>query len=146
MGHVFGYLAAFGCAVIWSGYSVINRRFADVPSEMLVGVCGAVAFAGVIAHLLFEESVSPASSEWLAILFLGIGPTGLAFLAWDHATKHGNMPLLGALSYLAPLMSALLLVLGGQAQPSIFLVLSASLIVGGAIVASIRCGPERTAP
>jgi hypothetical protein len=27
----------------------------------------------------------------------GLGPTGLAFLAWDFATKHGNLPLLGAL-------------------------------------------------
>ena len=30
---VIGYLAAIGCALIWSGYSVLNRRLvADVPS------------------------------------------------------------------------------------------------------------------
>lgn len=131
-----GYLAAFGCALIWSGYSLLNRRFADVPSEMLIGVCGVVALAGAVAHILFENSVWPTPSQGLAILFLGIGPTGLAFLAWDYATKHGNMPLLGALSYLAPLISTLLLVLTGRAPASLFLGLSVVLIVSGALLAS----------
>ncbi len=40
-----GYAAAAGCTVVWSGYSVLNRRFA------------------------------------------ALGPVGLAFFAWDHATK-----------------------------------------------------------
>lgn len=142
--NVLGYLAAFGCALIWSGYSVANRRFARVPSEMLIGVCGAVALAGVAASLLFEESVWPSSSQWLAVLFLGIGPTGLAFLAWDYATKHGNIPLLGALSYLAPLISTLLLVVTGQTPASIFIGLSALLIVGGAALASYRRVPRQT--
>lgn len=74
---------------------------------------------------------------------LGIGPTGLAFLAWDHATKHGNVPLLGALSYFAPLLSILLLVLAGQAQASVFLGASVALIVAGAMLASCRSGKRR---
>ena len=133
-----GYLAALGCAVIWSGYSVANRRYAQVPSEMLIGVCGAVALAGGAAHMLLEHSVAPNFTQWLAILFLGIGPTGLAFLAWDHATKHGNVPLLGALSYFAPLISIVLLVLAGQAQAGVFLGVSVALIVAGAVLASCR--------
>lgn len=144
--NILGYLAAFGCAVIWSGYSVLNRRFAHVPSDMLIGVCGAVALAGGCAHLLFEQSVAPTPFQWLAVLFLGTGPTGLAFLAWDYATKHGNMPLLGALSYLAPLMSTALLVVSGQAKASIFLGLSAALIVGGAVLASYRRGADPGTP
>ena len=141
--HMAGYLAALGCAVIWSGYSVANRRYAQVPSEMLIGVCGAVALAGGAAHMAFERSVAPDPAQWLAILFLGIGPTGLAFLAWDHATKHGNVPLLGALSYFAPLLSILLLVLAGQAQASVFLGASVALIVAGAMLASYRPGKRR---
>jgi len=136
--HMAGYLAALGCAAIWSGYSVANRRYAQVPSEMLIGVCGAVALAGGAAHRVFERGVAPDPTQWLAILFLGIGPTGLAFLAWDHATKHGNVPLLGALSYFAPLISILLLVLAGQAQASVFLGVSVALIVAGAMLASYR--------
>ncbi|GAB0120323.1 DMT family transporter [Acidisoma sp. 7E03] len=135
-GSVLGYLAAIGCAVVWSSYTVINRRFARVPSEMLIGVCAAVSLAGATAHILLEQTVWPASGQWGAIVLLGIGPTGLAFLAWDHATKHGDLPLLGALSYLAPLISTLLLVLAGKAVATLTLGLAACLIVGGAVLAT----------
>ena len=131
-----GFAAAFGCALVWSGYSVLNRRFAAVPSAMLVGVCGAVAVAGGLCHLAFEAPVAPSPGQWLAVLLLGLGPTGLAFLAWDHATKHGRLPVLGALSYLAPLVSTLLLILTGQAAGSLALVAAAALIIGGAVLAT----------
>ncbi len=131
-----GYFAALGCAVVWSGYSVVNRRFAGIPSEMLIGVCAAVSLAGWLAHVMFEPTLWPNCWQWGAVLLLGIGPTGLAFLAWDHATKHGNLSLLGSLSYLAPLISTLLLVLAGKAPASIALGIAALVIVGGAVLAS----------
>lgn len=131
-----GYLAAFGCAIVWSGYSVLNRRFASIPSEMLVGVCAAVAFAGGATHLALEPTIWPDAQQWGAILLLGIGPTGLAFMLWDYATKHGNLPVLGALSYFAPLLSTLLLVCAGDAKANMVLGLSACSIVGGAALAS----------
>lgn len=131
-----GYAAAFACAFVWSGYSVANRRFGATPSGMLVGVCGAVAAAGAACHLALEPTVIPAPGQWLAILALGLGPTGLAFSAWDHATKHGNLPLLGALSYLAPLISTLLLIATGQAAATWPVLAGVVLIVGGAAVAA----------
>jgi len=135
-GSAAGYAAAFGCALVWSGYSVANRRFAATPSAMLVGVCGAVAIAGGAGHLAFETTVWPASSQWLAVLVLGIGPTGFAFLAWDYATKRGHLPLLGALSYLAPLVSTLLLVVTGRTTATGPLLLAALLVIGGALLAT----------
>jgi drug/metabolite transporter (DMT)-like permease len=103
---------------------------------MLVGVCGAVALAGALCHLAFEPAtIRPDTTQWIAVLALGIGPTGLAFLAWDHATKHGSLPLLGALSYLAPLVSTLLLLAAGAVAATFSLLLSALLIIGGAVVA-----------
>lgn len=131
-----GYAAALGCALVWSGYSVLNRRFAAVPSAMLVGVCGAVALAGALCHALVEDDVAPGAGQWIAVVLLGLGPTGLAFLAWDHATKHGNLPVLGALSYLAPLISTMLLVLTGEAEGGAALAAAAALIVGGAVLAT----------
>lgn len=131
-----GYLAAAGCAIVWSTYSVLNRRFQAVPSDLIGGVCGLVAFAGMIAHLLFEQTVMPTAFQWLVISLLGAGPVGAAFFAWDHATKHGYLPLLGALSYLAPLFSTVLLLAAGLAPMSWSIVAAASLIVAGAVIAS----------
>ena len=133
-----GYAAAFACAFIWAAYSVANRRFAATPSGMLVGICGAVSFAGALCHLAIEAPVWPDFRQGLAIIGLGLGPTGLAFVAWDHATKRGNLPLLGALSYLAPLVSTLLLVATGETAPTWPVAAGVIFIAGGAAIATLR--------
>lgn len=138
-GNIWGYAAALACALVWSSYSVLNRRFAAIPSEAMIGVCGAVALLGLATHLLFEPaSVRPAGGEWLALAALGIGPLGLAFLAWDYGTKHGDLPVLGTIAYGAPVLSTLLLVLLGLAPPTIQLFIACALVVGGAWIATRR--------
>jgi drug/metabolite transporter (DMT)-like permease len=137
-GAATGYAAALGSAVVWAGYSVLNRRFGSTPSTVLVGVCGAVSLAGAACHLAFEPTVRPDTEQLLAIVALGLGPTGLAFFAWDHATKHGRLGVLGALSYLAPLASTLLLVATGRVEASGLLLLAAILVIGGAVLATSR--------
>ncbi len=132
-----GYAAAFGCALVWSFYSVLNRRFSHVPSEAMIGICGAVALLGAATHLLFEgATVRPVGIQWLTLLSLGIGPLGLAFLAWDHGTKHGELPVLGTLAYAAPVLSTLLLVGLGLAEPRLELAAACGLVVAGAWIAT----------
>ncbi len=133
-----GYLLALGCAVIWSTYSVTNRQQAKVPSEVVGGFCGVVAILGYFCHLVFEKTVVPEGDQWWAIAGLGIGPVGLAFFVWDFGTKRGNLPVLGALSYAAPLLSTVLLLAFGYAENSKAWVLAAAclLIIGGALLAS----------
>lgn len=133
-----GYLLAVICAVIWATYSVTNKRFGKVPSEVVGGFCGVVAILGYFFHLIFERTVVPEGDQWLAIAGLGLGPVGLAFFAWDHGTKRGSLPVLGALAYAAPLLSTLLLLVFGHAAGTKLWVLGAAclLIVGGALLAS----------
>lgn len=135
---IVGYAAAFACAWVWSIYSVVNRRFSNVPSSIIGGICGLVAIAGLLCHLAFETTVQPGAGQWAAIVALGLGPVGLAFFAWDHATKHGNLAMLGALSYLAPLFSTLLLIAVGQSDAKPILLLPAALIIAGAVIATSR--------
>ena len=131
-----GYLCAFAAAFVWSGYSVANRRISSVPSELIIGVCGLVCVAAAIVHGLTEPTILPSVRQWVALIGLGLGPVGVAFLLWDHATKHGNLALLGTLSYAAPLLSTGLLILAGHAEFTIGLCLAALLIVGGAVVST----------
>lgn len=140
-----GYAAAVGCALIWSGYSVLNRRLvADVPSDAVTGFCLATAALAFAAHLLLEPPGWPQGWAWLAVLGLGLGPVGAAFFLWDHGTKRGALQVLGAAAYLAPLLGALLLLLMGRGQPSLGLLAAAVLIVGGAVIAG-RARPRRAA-
>lgn len=127
-----GYIAAFAAALTWGGYSVLNRRHADVPSSAIVLPCIAVAVLGYLMHLAFEPRVQPAISQWLVLLVMGAGPVGAAFWLWDTGTKRGDIALLGSLSYLAPLLSTLLLVLAGRAQPHPIQALAIGLLLFGA--------------
>jgi drug/metabolite transporter (DMT)-like permease len=131
-----GYLAAIACALTWSSYSVTNRRFGGVPTEVVSGFCLLVAILGGFCHLLVEKTVAPDLGEWLAILGLGLGPVGVAFFFWDYGTKHGRIAVLGASSYMAPLLSTLVLILAGFAEPSWVVGLAAFLVFGGAVLAS----------
>ncbi len=135
--YTIGYVAALGCALTWSTYSVLSRRFRDVPTAIVAGYCVATAILSALAHMLFETSVWPATSgEWLAVLGLGLMPVGAAFYVWDHGVKRGDIQLLGASSYVAPLLSTLILILAGFGVFTLKIALAALLITGGAVLAS----------
>ncbi|KAF1717631.1 EamA family transporter [Pseudoxanthomonas yeongjuensis] len=137
-----GYLAALSAAVIWAAYSVLNRRHAAVPSAAITVACALVAMFGAMAHLAFEQSVQPSALQWGALALMGLGPVGAAFLLWDHGTKHGDIALLGSLSYLAPLLSTLLLVLAGRAAPHWSQAVAIALLLLGAWL-SVRAQKTR---
>jgi drug/metabolite transporter (DMT)-like permease len=134
--YLAGYLAALACALTWSSYSVLNRRFGQVPTDVVGGFCGAVAVLGLLSHLLLEQTVVPNGLQWLAALGLGLGPVGAAFFVWDYGTKHGNIQVLGAFSYAAPLLSTLVLIVFGKAEATWVVAIACALIVSGALVAS----------
>ncbi len=141
-----GYLFALSCALIWSLYSVISRKHKGSPTLLIGAFCGVTAVLSLVCHLLFEKTVLPAAGEWLPILLLGAGPVGLAFFAWDYGLKNGNIKLLGALSYIAPLLSAVLLLLFGRTGFRWNILASCAFIMGGSVVSSLdkfRKAPEK---
>ena len=139
-----GYLCAFVAAFVWAAYSVLSRRFGEVPSDAVAGFCLATSLLSLICHALFETTVWPdTTTQWLALAALGLGPVGIAFYVWDIGMKRGDIRLLGVASYATPVLSTLLLVAGGYAEASLTLALSCGLIVAGALVATL---PVRRRP
>jgi drug/metabolite transporter (DMT)-like permease len=114
--HLLGHAAALGAALTWAGYSVLNRRHHQVPSGAMATVCLCVALLGGLAHVLLEPTVTPTARQWVALGLIGLGPMGVSFWLWDHGTKHGDVAVLGILSFATPLLSTVLLVAAGQAQ------------------------------
>ncbi|MFY8115810.1 MAG: DMT family transporter [Rhabdaerophilum sp.] len=134
-----GYGLALACAFIWAGYSVLSRRFAEVPTEAVVGNCLVTALLAGLAHLALEPVGLPQGAGiWLAILALGLGPVGAAFFLWDIGMKKGDIRFLGTASYAAPVISTLALVAAGRAEAGWPLALACLLIVGGAVIARSR--------
>ena len=64
-----------------------------------------------------------------ALVLLGLGPVGGAFLLWDIGMKRGHIALLGVLSYTSPILSTGLLVVCGLVHPSARLALTSTLAI-----------------
>jgi drug/metabolite transporter (DMT)-like permease len=132
-----GHFLAIPCALIWSGYSILARRFGNVPTDVVAGFCLAAAALSFLSHILIEPTVWPSTRlEWLAIFGLGLFPLGLAFYTWDYGLKHGDIMVLGALSYAAPLLSTLVLITFGFAQYHWSIAVACALITSGAAIAA----------
>ena len=132
-----GFATALAAAFVWAGYSVLSRRFSDVPSGMVAVYCAETAGLAYVMHILFETTVWPSGlGAWIAIVALGIGPVGAAFYAWDIGMKRGDIRVLGAASYATPLLSTGFLIAAGYAQPSATIAVAALLIAAGGLIAA----------
>lgn len=147
--HWTGYAAAFACALIWSSYSVANRRYQDVPSSAVLWYCLITTLLAGVSHLAVEAqswttSTSFPATTWVAILGLGFGPVGIAFFCWDLGVKKGNLSLLGVLSYTAPALSTAWLGLFTDAVLTTGQIIACLFITTGALFASLM--PNKKMP
>jgi drug/metabolite transporter (DMT)-like permease len=132
-----GFALAFACALVWSSYSVTSRLLASVPSESVAISCLVTAALASVCTVAFESWTPPAGPlAWLALIMLGMGPVGLAFLLWDIGMKRGDVSLLGVLSYASPVIATGLLVVLGLAQATWTLGIACALMVAGAVIAT----------
>jgi drug/metabolite transporter (DMT)-like permease len=115
----------------------MSRSLAEVPTGAVAGFCLATAVLSALAHVLLEETVWPASgSEWFAVASLGLMPVGAAFYVWDYGVKHGDIQVIGASAYAAPVLSTAILIAVGYAEPTLAIAGATALIAGGAALAS----------
>lgn len=135
--HAPGYGAALVAAFTWSGYSVLSRRHVAVSSDAITGFCLVTALLSGLCHLALEQTVWPGNLwQWAAIVALGLGPVGLAFYVWDIGVKRGDIQVLGAASYAAPLLSTTILIVTGYASYSHNVLVACLLITAGAVIAA----------
>ncbi|MBF2718046.1 DMT family transporter [Agrobacterium vitis] len=144
--YAMGYGAALLCALTWSSYSLVTRRFDAVSTDVVTGFCLATALLSLLCHLWLETSVWPDSaSQWFAVAGLGLLPVGAAFYAWDYGVKNGDIQILGAASYAAPLLSTLVLLVFGFGEANLRILGACVLITGGAALAASGMFRRKTA-
>jgi len=141
--HLPGYLLAAAAALTWAVYSLLTKRLPAFGS----GAVGAFCLAGgVLCLAVYFVGAGAAgfaivrSGDWPFLLLLGIGPMGAAFFLWDAALKRGDSRIIGALSYMTPLLSTLALAIVGGRSVSLLAGLAMVLIVVGALTGSLGAG------
>ncbi len=130
-----GFALAMLAALTWPLYSLLKKKAPTVEVITTAGVCLVAAVLSALTHFIVEPRVVPNAQEWWLLLWLGVGPFGAAFFLWDVAVKRGDPRVIGALSYLTPVLSTLLLVFvaGVEAGPltwTAMLLMSVGSLVG----------------
>ena len=132
-----GFGLALVAALVWSSYSVASRFLADVASESLAIPALVTAALAVLMSRLFETWTPPATSTaWAALVAMGLGPVGGAFLLWDIGMKRGRVATLGVLSYAGPVLSTLLLVAAGLSESSMALWIACAMMTVAGVLAT----------
>jgi len=92
-------------AAVYSLAVVIEKpvlaRVSPVAVTWAACVAGAVACLPFAPALVGELGRAPASST-LLVVYLGVGPTAIAFTTWAYALSHSTMARQGATTYLVP--------------------------------------------
>lgn len=136
-GSALGYGAAVLSSLFWSSYSVLSRRLGQVPTEAVAGFCVMTSLLSVLCHLIWEETIWPQNMlEWGSVIALALFPVGLAFFTWDIGVKRGDIQVLGAAAYSAPLLSTLLLIAFGFGALTLPVVIACLAITLGAVIAA----------
>ena len=132
MENMKGYLFAFLAALTWPIYSLGSKKMEKPSVHAIGGFCLGAGILCLLTHALIEPRVAIASHDAWKIILMGLGPCGLAFYTWDLAIQKGDTRVLGALSYLTPVLSTLGLVLFAGQELKSNTIIAMLLIIGGA--------------
>lgn len=136
--HALGYGFALASATAWSSYTVLSRKWGAGRGFLLpASILSAVLSFFWLLGAGWPEAPGPAA--WVGIVYLGAIAVGVAILAWERAVSGGQVALLGALSYLAPFLSAFFLwMILGKPIGGFTAAGMVSIVAGGVVAARWR--------
>jgi drug/metabolite transporter (DMT)-like permease len=116
-----------------------------------VGVTAFTFFAGTLAALPFGRDLPQAliAAPWRAIaalLWLGIAPTFVGYLAWNMAVHRASASRVSSFIYLSPPIALLIGWLWLHEVPHALILVGGAITVGGVVLANARRAPVPSAP
>ena len=105
--------------------------------SVLVATVALLPFAGVLAR---EAADAPVSAT-LNMLYLGVGPTAIAFTTWAYALARTTAGKLGATTYVVPALVVLMSWLFLDEVPGWLTLAGGALCLGGVALTRRRGGP-----
>lgn len=137
--RLFGYTLMIAAAFIWAAYSLLTKRLPPFPTAAVGAFCLGSGLLSLLVYFVSSGATGPqgftlTAHDWINLLLIGAGPMGAAFFAWDAALKRGDPRIIGALSYLTPLTSTLLLITLGGHSLTLLSGLAMLLIIIGAVL------------
>ena len=138
-----GYLLALGAALSWPLYSLGKKKLPPTSVWAIGSFCLISGVLSFLTHFLLEPRVVLQFHDAWKLFLLGVGPFGLAFYTWDLSLRWGDARLIGALSYLTPIISTLGLIFFAGQELTGTILGAIALIIGGASAGLLDFLPRR---
>lgn len=122
-------------ALTFAAYSV-GRSLAKAETNVVGPSLGLSGVGALGAHFMLEPVYWPATTEWFAIVLMGIGPFTIANVLWDNATRTGSAATISSLAFLTPLIAMGLLAAFGLGNVTTATVVGALFAITGALLSS----------
>ena len=135
---------AFLAALIWPIYSLGSKKIGKPSVVAIGGFCLGAGILCLNTHVLIEPRVALQFHDGWKIVLMGFGPCGVAFYFWDTAILKGDTRVIGALSYLTPVLSTLGLVIFTDQELESNTIIAMLLIIGGASSGLLDFLPSKT--
>ena len=126
-------------AFTWSVYSIVNKKISLNYSPLmtilfLFIIMAVMIFPFTIKHKAILSVLHLSAKGWMAILFLGIFCSGIAYVFWAQALKELEATKVGAVLYFEPFVTAFAawMLLGEDITPLI--ILSGLIITSGVML------------
>lgn len=133
-GNPASYLLALAAALAWALYSNLTRRWGAGNAGGAVGLF-LPATGLALLGLSLAAGEKPAWSAGALVEAGGLGlVTAIAYGAWEHAMRRGNLVFITACSYFTPLLSTLVSCLRLGVVPGARLWLGCGLLVAGSLL------------
>lgn len=141
---VVGVVLALAAALVYGGAAVLQKRLlrhVDAPTMTWIGcLAGAIACLPFAPQLVAELQAAPASSI-LAVVYLGVFPTAIAFTTWGYVLSRSTAGRTAASTYAVPAVVVLLSWLLLDETPPAAALIGGAVALGGVAVATLRRRP-----
>lgn len=142
-----GALLVFVAAIAWALYQIIQKPL--LPHYGALGVvCYAIWFGTALflpfAPGLFEAMARAPANHHATVVYLGVLPGALAFLAWSYLLAHLTVARATPLLYLVPVLSLVIAWLVIDERPVLLSVIGGVVAVAGVALSRLGDRPKVT--
>jgi drug/metabolite transporter (DMT)-like permease len=142
-----GALLVFVAAIAWALYQIIQKPL--LPTYGALGVVCWAIWIGTALFLPFAPGLFTAMAKaplqhHALVIYLGVLPGALAFLAWSYLLAHLTVARATPLLYLVPVLSLAIAFVAIGEQPHVLSIIGGLVAIGGVALARFGDRPKAT--
>jgi drug/metabolite transporter (DMT)-like permease len=134
-----GDLLVLGSAFTWGVYSMVNKKISLTYSPLMTILYLFLMMAIIIIPFnlnttIINSVVNLSSTGWIAVLFLGIFCSGIAYVIWAQALRDMESAKVGAFLYFEPIVTVIAAWFFLNEEITFLMIISGLLITIGVII------------